>query len=155
MNKLKQIGCLAAAIVFASAATAQSNPDEHASHHPQAAQSASTELGKTADPALRMEENAKRMHDLMAKIRAEKNRTERQNLMRQHMAVMREQMSMMREEKDGSRDQPGPQQPGGMMNHGMMARHQMMQKRQDMMQMMMDQMLQHQEMRENSPTQRP
>jgi hypothetical protein len=141
MNKLIRIGCLAALMVCASVAiAAESNPDEHASHHPPAAQPASKEPANAADPMAHMEENAKRMHDLMSKMRTEKNRTERQKLMRQHMTAMRQQMNMMREMK---------------MPSGLMAHHQMMQKRHEMMQMMMDQMLQHQELQENSPTQHP
>jgi hypothetical protein len=163
----------AALIGYVSFASAQINPDEHAAHHPvAAAASAPNASPETSDQAKmpaamsRMQDNMKAMQDLMAKIRGSTNPAERQQLMQQHMKAMHDQMDMMRGMGDGQMGMMGVSQmpggagatpkdssspkDGGMMNHEMMAGGQMMQKRMDMMQMMMEQMLQHQEMNEDS-----
>jgi hypothetical protein len=158
----------------ASAVLAQAPVDEHAGHRPAgappppaspAAQSPAQGMGAAAMP--RMRDNMKKMQELMAKIHASKDPAERQQLMQQHSRAMHEQMQMM-QAMGGGQDgmmgggmkmgggmqggasppagaQGGPPPGEGMMNHEMMMNHQAMQARMGMMEMMMGQMLQHQE----------
>jgi hypothetical protein len=163
---------LATLLLGASVASAQTNADEHAAHHPAGAQPTpnapqSSDQAKVPAAMSRMQDNMKTMQELMAKVRSSKDPAERQQLMQEHMKAMHEQMDMMRGMRMGagqmmggdrmpggtgamSKDQGGASKDGGMMNHDMMMGRQMMQNRVDMMQMMMEQMLQHQEMQEDS-----
>jgi hypothetical protein len=81
-----------------------------------------------------MQDNMKRMQDLMAKIAASKNPAERQKLLDEHSKAMHEQMRMMRTMAGGKM---------GMMSGEMMKNHQAMTARMEMMEMMMGQMMQH------------
>ena len=104
-----------------------------------------------------MQENMKKMQQQMEKIRATTDPKERQQLMQEHMQAMQTNMKSMQ-------GMGGPMMSGGqhgnMMMEGkkaamsqgdMMKRHAMMEKRMDMMQMMMEQMLQHDQMMEPMP----
>ena len=102
-----------------------------------------------------MQASMKKMQEQIAKIRSTSDSAERQRLMAEHMATMREAMgTMMKADGSGMGMMPG----GGMMRgddkksptkqgpqdmHGRMG---MMEQRVGMMQMMMEQMLQHQDM---------
>jgi hypothetical protein len=96
----------------------------------------------------RMQANMKNMQDMMAKIQASKDPAERQKLMQEHSKAMHAQMEMMGGMGGG---QMGMMKGGDMMEGGnmmggdMMKEHQAMQGRMAMMEMMMGQMLQHQE----------
>lgn len=92
----------------------------------------------------RMQDNMKNMQEMMAKIHATKDPAERQKLMQEHSTAMHAQMNMM----GGMGGMGGGQmgmKGGGMMSGDMMKEHQAMQGRMAMMEMMMGQMLQHQE----------
>lgn len=89
-----------------------------------------------------MQDNMKAMQDMMAKIHASKDPAERQKLMQEHSKAMHAQMDMMGGMRGG---QMGMMKGDGMMGGDMMQQHQAMQGRMAMMEMMMGQMLQHQE----------
>lgn len=97
-----------------------------------------------------MQQNMKTMQVQMERLRTTTDPTERQKLMQEHMQSMQENMKMMR--NMGGPMMMGSGQSGGMTAMGrqkdmaggeMMQRQAMMEKRMDMMQMMMEQMLQH------------
>jgi hypothetical protein len=106
-----------------------------------------------------MQENMKKMQQQMETIRATSDPKERQKLMREHMEMMQGGMKSMR--GMGGPMAMGGGQGGGMaMGEGkgkgmgsgdMMQRHEMMEKRIDMMQLMMAQMMQHEQMSESTP----
>jgi hypothetical protein len=104
-----------------------------------------------------MQENMKTMQQQMEKIRATTDPTERQKLMQEHMQAMQECMKTMR--GMGGPMAMGSGQPGGTAKGGhkhmaggdMMQHHEMMEKRMDMMQMMMEQMMQHDQAKESMP----
>lgn len=104
-----------------------------------------------------MQQNMTAMQAQMARIRATTDPTERRKLMQAHMQAMQENMTAM--SGMGGPMKMGGGQPGGMamgdskpMAGGdMMQRHQMMENRMNMMQMMMEQMLQHQQALESMP----
>jgi hypothetical protein len=135
---------MSALLFGTSLSMAQTPADEHAGHHPEGtppAASSAQPPGKPADSAAmaRMQDNMKKMQDLMAKVRASKEGPERQQLLQQHSKAMREQMDMMRGMPSG-----GMKMGDGMMNQ-MMMNHQAMQGRMQMMEMMMGQMMEHQD----------
>jgi hypothetical protein len=146
-----------AVLLGTSVALAQTPADEHSGHHPEGAMP-------------RMQDNMKKMQDLMAKIHASKDAAERKQLLQQHSKAMMEQMELMRGMGGGAGGmmgggmKMGGGMPGGTgatpgaqggspMDDGMMKQmmmnHQAMQGRMDMMQMMMGQMLQNQEAQQN------
>ena len=84
----------------------------------------------------------KKMQDLMARIHASKNPAERQQLLQEHRKLMQEQMNRMH--GAGGMHGPGPGQHG-MRDHVRRRDHQMMQRRMDHLELMMEQMLQHQD----------
>ena len=117
----------------------------------------------------RMQENMKDMQLQMQKVHGTTDPAERQRLMQAHMLAMQENMKAMR-------GMGGPMMSGGMGGGmamggpkdaagggmamggtkdaaagGMMQHHAMMEKRVDMMQMMMEQMVLHQQMTESMP----
>jgi protein CpxP len=94
-----------------------------------------------------------KMQEQMAKIRSTSDPAERQKLMLEHMSTMREAMgTMMKTGGPGTGMMPG----GGMMSNSptapaqseMPGRMGTIEQRMGMMQMMMDQMMQHQDMME-------
>lgn len=126
----------------------------------------------SASPAVKMQMDAQMtemqakmaaMQLQMDKIHATTEPKERQKLMQAHMQTMQECMAMMRNmstpmkmdggQGDGMAMGADKGMPGdkGMMGGGMMQHHQMMEERMGMMQMMMDQMLQHQQAMESVP----
>ena len=151
MKTSAPICAVIALLAGTSAALAQTTPDEHASHHPAgaapppattAAQTPAQGMGPAAVP--RMQDNMKKMQDLMEKIHASKDGAERRQLLEQHSKSMQEQMEMMRGMGRGA----SPMDEGMMKQ--MMTNHQAMQGRMDMMEMMMGQMLQHQDAQQNA-----
>lgn len=110
-----------------------------------------------------MQANMTTMQSQMDKIHATTDPKERQKLMQSHMQTMQENMATMRimskpmkmdgGQGDGMAMGPGKGMPDnkGMMGGDMTQHHQMMEKRMGMMQMMMDQMLQHQQAMEPMP----
>ena len=96
-----------------------------------------------------MQENMKKMQQQMEKLQATSDPQERQKLMQEHMQAMQENMEAMH--GMGGPMTMGSGQPGGMAMGGkkkmasgdMMQHYAMMEKRMDMMQMMMEQMMQH------------
>jgi len=102
-----------------------------------------------------MQENMKKMQQQMEKLRATTDPKERQKLMQEHMQTMQENMKAMR-------GMGGPTMMGmmgskpsatgpGMMGGDPKQQQEMMGRRMDMMQMMMEQMMQHDQMRESMP----
>jgi len=104
-----------------------------------------------------MQQSMTAMQAQMATIRATTDPTERRKLMQVHMQAMQDNMTAM--SGMGGPMKMGGGQAGGMaMGDGkpkaggdMMQHHQMMENRMSMMQMMMEQMLQHQQAMESMP----
>jgi hypothetical protein len=103
-----------------------------------------------------MHENMKKMQQQMQTIRATTDPKIRQKLMAEHMEMMQGGMKSMR--SMGGPVTMGGGQGGGMamgegkgMGSYMMQHHEMVEKRIDMMQMMMAQMMQHEQMTESMP----
>ena len=85
-----------------------------------------------------MSASMQRMQELMTQIRASKDGAERARLLQQHSKAMQDQMQKMHDMNGASSAMP---KGGAMMG---------MQRRMEMMEMMMGQMMQHQEAQENS-----
>ena len=104
-----------------------------------------------------MQEKMKAMQGQMDRIRATTDPKERQKLMQEHMQSMQDNMKTMR--GMGGPTMMGGQhggmamgdKKGGMKDGDMMKHHAMMEKRMDMMQMMMEQMMQHDQMMGSMP----
>ncbi|WP_395400977.1 hypothetical protein ACHMW6_25385 [Pseudoduganella sp. UC29_106] len=102
-----------------------------------------------------MQENMKEMQHQMEKFQATTDPKERQKLMQEHMQSMQESMKEMHGMGGSmmSSDQHGGVTKGdhkNMAKGDMMKHHDMMEKRMDMMQMMMEQMVQHQKAQETT-----
>ena len=104
-----------------------------------------------------MQANMTEMQAQMDKIHATTSPKERQKLMQAHMQTMQESMALMRSMSKPMTMDDGPGggmamgSDKGMMGGDMKKHHQMMEGRMGMMQMMMDQMLQHQQAMESMP----
>jgi biotin-(acetyl-CoA carboxylase) ligase len=104
-----------------------------------------------------MQGDMKKMQQQMEKVRATNDPKERQKLMQEHMQAMQENMKSMR--SMGGPMMLDSSQSGGMAMDGnknmtggdMAQRQEMMTNRMDMMQMMMEQMMQHDQMTETMP----
>ena len=121
-----------------------------------------------AGPAMNMdvEQHMTQMQDKMKAMQAQMDRIhkttdakERQTLMQEHMQAMQENMKAMRGMRgpmmkggDGHGGMMMDGEKGSMTEGDMMKRHAMMEKRMDMMQMMMEQMTQHEQAREGAPS---
>ena len=133
---------VAAIIAGALAAPIASAQDKHV--HPK--QAASMEADKHMS---QMQEKMKAMQQQMEKLQATTDPQERQKLMQEHMQAMQENMKAMH--SMGGPMMMAAGKPGAMAKDGhkhkaggdMMQHHAMMEKRMDMMQMMMEQMMQH------------
>src|SRR5262245_35064809 len=116
-------------------------------HHPEQAQQgkapqAATSPEPSTDMSAQqqsMKENMKKMQAEMEKIHQTTDAAERQKLMQAHMQSMREQMTMMRS------------MGGSMMRDDPKTSQKTMADCMDMMQMMMEQMMQHQEAMQPMP----
>jgi hypothetical protein len=114
----------------------------------------SMEMDKPMPP---MQENMKKMQQQMEKIQATTDPKERQALMQEHMQAMQECMKTMRGMSDpmmkdgGEHDGMAKSGHKKMTGDNMMRHHAMMEKRMDMMQMMMEQMLQHDQAMQSMP----
>ena len=105
-----------------------------------------------------MQDKMKAMQAQMDTIHKTTDAKERQKLMQEHMEAMQESMKAMH--GMGGPMMTGSGQRGGMakgghkdMAGGAMKHHEMMEKRMDMMQMMMEQMMQHDQAVESIPAQ--
>jgi hypothetical protein len=134
MNTIRLRISLVPLLLCAPLAYAQAPADDHAAHHPPAAAAPDSAAPQQMQ---RMQANMKGMQDMMAKIQATKDPAERQKLMQEHSKAMHAQMQMM--------GGMGGGQMGMMKGGDMMKEHQSMVDRMGMMEMMMGQMLQHQE----------
>ena len=93
-----------------------------------------------------------RMQAMQAQMDAHRNTTdpaERRKLMQEHMQTMQENMKAMR--GMGGPTMMGGQKGGGIKSAGPTQRPEMMEQRMDMMQMMMEQMVQHDQMMQSTP----
>jgi hypothetical protein len=125
-----------------------------------AAQTEKTGAGMRTDPGMQQQmiERMKTMQSQMEKIRQTTDPKERERLLAEHMESMHEGMRTMRGMGGGMMGMMGGG-PGGAMAGGSMHRPrgsgpqnaEMMQDRMDMMQMMMEQMMQHDQMRQQTP----
>ncbi|MBV6324389.1 hypothetical protein [Duganella violaceipulchra] len=132
------------AITFLAALLSVSHAGAADPHHPDPAQ----QEKKTPDAtSAGMMENMQKMQRQMEKIQATTDPKERQKLMQEHMQAMQDNMKAMRA-ADAS---PASDKHQGKAGGGMMMRPDMMEKRMDMMQMMMEQMVQHQGVKEAAP----
>jgi hypothetical protein len=145
-----KISILATAVLFSSLAA----PIVSAQEDPMPTNPTMTKPMDMDRQMPQFQENIKKMQLQMEKIHATTDQKERQTLMQEHMSSMQENMKMMR-------GMGGPMMGSSMMDggkhHGMamgnnnsamtkadiMQRHEMMVSRMDVMQMMMEQMMQH------------
>ena len=156
MNKFPLSLLLTAMLALPIAQAA--DEEDHSAHHPGAeeGQAASAPDNMAGEKKMeKMQEQMKKMHDQMEKIHATKDPQERQKLMEEHMQSMRDGMKAMRGMGGGKMGMMGKKKDGPMMEDGgkekdgkpmgmmMMKRHKMMENRLDMMQMMMEQMMEH------------
>ena len=105
-------------------------------------------------------EHMKKMQDIMARMQKTTDPAQRQKLMSEHMQAMQEGMKSMRGMGGGMMQgmggammgqapKDGTAKPG--MGRGAAMSPEMMERRMDMMQMMMEQMMQHQKALEGAP----
>lgn len=92
-----------------------------------------------------MQENMKTMQQQMEKLRTTTDPQERQKLMQEHMQTMQKNMTAMRGMGGPTMGMMGGK-GGPMMNMDPKQREDFLQRRIDMMQMMMEQMMQHEQM---------
>jgi hypothetical protein len=99
-----------------------------------------------------MQEHMKKMQDIMARMQKTTNPAERQKLMSEHMEAMREGMKTMRGVSGTMQGTMGPKEgaASGMGGGGPLS-PEVMERRMSMMQMMMEQMMQHQKASESPP----
>jgi periplasmic protein CpxP/Spy len=131
---------------------AQQDADEHAAHHPQ---------DQTVTPASqpehdqspgdgKLQQNMKKMQDLMAQILKTEDPKLRSELLQQHLQAMRDQIKMMRKMTGMKMDTKGDAIDGraksekkdGMMGGSMMM-HKKMEQRLEMLEQMLEQMVEH------------
>jgi len=133
--------------------------DDHSAHHPDAdqQQAAPARDDKAAGMAMgKMRDNMKKMEEQMEKIHAATDPAERRKLMKEHMQSMQEGMKMMGRMGGGMKGgdmmaKAKKDQAETMMDAGdgmgmcmmMMKKHKSVESRMDMMQMMMEQMTEH------------
>lgn len=135
-------------------------------HHPEKAGPAAKAPKAPAKPQVedksiaQMQEHMKKMQDIMARMQKTTDPAERQKLMSEHMQAMQEGMKSMRGMGGGMMQgmgggmmgqapKSGAGKPG--MGRGAPMPPEMMERRMDMMQMMMEQMMQHQKALEGAP----
>jgi len=158
MNKLTHSLLLTAMLALPVAQAA--DEEGHAAHHPAAEEAQTAAMpdnmagGKKME---KMQEQMKTMRAQMEKIHAAANPQERRKLMEEHMQSMRDgmktmgemsgakgKMGMMDKKKEGEpMMKEGGKEKEGMQMGMMMKRHKMMENRLDMMEMMMEQMMEH------------
>ena len=150
------------ASLLATPVVQAADEDDHAAHHPGAdkGQAAPVEDDKAAGMKMeKMQEKMKKMQEQMEKIHSAKNPQERQKLLQEHMQSMQEGMKMMgrmgggmkggdmmakaRKDQGESMMEDGGGDKGGMRGGMMMKKHKKMEDRMDMLQMMMEQMIEH------------
>jgi len=127
-------------------------------HHPEKTGPAAKAPQAPAKPkaddkaAAQMQDHMKKMQDIMARMQKTTDPAERKKLMDEHTKAMQEGMQTMRGMGGGIMGQApkdGTAKPG--MGRGAPVSPEMMERRMDMMQMMMEQMMQHQKALEGAP----
>lgn len=145
------------ACLFAVPLVQAADEEDHAAHHPGADQSQATPAqdDKAAMKMDKMQEKMKTMQEQMGKIHAAKDPQERKKLMKEHMQSMQEGMKMMGGMGAGMRGgdmmaKARKDQAESMTDVGdgmemcmMMKKHKSVEARLDIMQMMMEQMMEH------------
>ena len=145
------------ACLFAVPVVQAADEEDHAAHHPGADQSQATPAqdDKAAMKMDKMQEKMKTMQEQMGKIHAAKDPQERKKLMKEHMQSMQEGMKMMGGMGAGMRGgdmmaKARKDQAESMTDVGdgmemcmMMKKHKSVEARLDIMQMMMEQMMEH------------
>jgi Ni/Co efflux regulator RcnB len=129
--------------------------DEHAGHHPAAAQASGQ---PSHDPAEHLRANMKTMQDVMARIRDTADPAEKKRLLRVHMLAMQEQIRTMRAPAPDAHDHGGEAQgkggeakkdggmgmmKGEMMGGGMMKMHKKVDQRLDALEGLIEQLIEH------------
>ena len=165
MNKRFYVPFLCLSLT-APAVLAEHDADEHAGHHPQeqAAAPAPQAEHDHSQGGGKLQQNMKKMQDLMAQILKTEDPKMRSELLQQHLQAMREQIMMMRRMAamkmemmggDGKGDATGGDgkaekkegmmdgKKGGMMGGGMMMMHKKMEQRVDMLEQLLEQMVEH------------
>ena len=133
--KLTQSLALVLAMSAVGAPAWAADEDQHQTHHPAGAASASANKampGKARPETARTGSQMKAMHEMHDKMMAAKTPAERDALTAEHMKIMQDSMTMM-----------NAMSPGGMggMKGDMTARHQAMETRMEMMQATMQMMM--------------
>ena len=145
------------ACLFAVPVVQAADEEKDAAHHPGADQSQATPAqdDKAAMKMDKMQEKMKTMQEQMGKIHAAKDPQERKKLMKEHMQSMQEGMKMMGGMGAGMRGgdmmaKARKDQAESMTDVGdgmemcmMMKKHKSVEARLDIMQMMMEQMMEH------------
>ena len=145
------------ACLFAVPVVQAADDEDHAAHRPGADQSQATPAqdDKAAMKMDKMQEKMKTMQEQMGKIHAAKDPQERKKLMKEHMQSMQEGMKMMGGMGAGMRGgdmmaKARKDQAESMTDVGdgmemcmMMKKHKSVEARLDIMQMMMEQMMEH------------
>jgi hypothetical protein len=155
-------------ILASPIALAQQNTDEHAAHHPPEQTAAPAPQPEHGDSqGGKLQQDMKKMQDLMARILTTEDPKLRNELLQQHLQAMRDQIKMMRKVAamkmdmkgmmggDGKGDAVGADgkadkkdgmmegKKGGMMGGGMMMMHKRMEQRFDMVEQLLEQMVEH------------
>ena len=145
------------ACLFSVPLVQAADEEDHAAHHPGADQSQATPAqdDKAAMKMDKMQEKMKTMQEQMGKIHSAKDPQERKKLMKEHMQSMQDGMKMMggmgvgvkggdmmaKAKKDQAESKVDA--GDGMEMCMMMIKHNSVEARLDMMQMMMEQMMEH------------
>ena len=144
---------LASALLVVSVSGCAAQGDRRVAAQPAPLRSAGT--ATTDDQYMaQMQGRMKQMQQQMDRIRQTQDPTERQQLLQEHMRTMSESMGMMRGMGGGiMMGMMGDQHMDGRGMSGMDPKQgqEMMERRIDIMQMMMEQMMQHQQMMQSMP----
>ena len=143
------VATLLAATLMSGCTATPSTEDEHAGHHPEATATSGAAVGNTAPAAMaamqaEMGVNMKKMQEQMAVLHKTTDPKERARLLDEHMQTMKAMMQGMQKGSGGMMMGEGGmpmQRKEAGSDMGMMP----------MMQMMMDQMMQHQKAMEGVP----
>lgn len=151
--KAYSIIVMATLLIGSGLVMAQVPSQEHEAHHPDGKNTAAMEKPAMPDAAMPMHEEMQRMKSQMAEINRTTDPAQREKLLQEHMKSMGEMMKMMQEKHA---ENPMMGKAGMMKGHQnsemtasedssmpMMKCMQTMGQRMDMMEMMMDQMMQH------------
>ena len=159
MKRISIVACMAAILAIPVSYAADEHHPDKASPSSEASRAQKSQASNKS--TAQMQEHMKRMQDIIAKLQKTTDPAERQKLVSEHTKEMQEGMQLMRSMGGGMMQ--------GMMGGGMMGDApkdgagkpgmgrrapippEMMERRMDMMQMMMEQMMQHQRALEGTP----